>query len=95
MTITFVEDDVMSVVQEVMVGMILDSKVSLNGVSYTNIHQGASESYDLDAFELHVNSNADTMKGKFVSTDEEGEVILIRELSGVESVPRMKRKDNG
>lgn len=79
MTITFSKGNIMSVVQEILIGTIKGTKVSLNGVSYTYIHRGESTGYGLDNFELQLNSNRDSMEGVFISTDQRGEVIFTKE----------------
>jgi nucleoside 2-deoxyribosyltransferase len=79
MTITFIKEGVMSVVQEVLIGTINGTQVSLNGVSYTYIHRGASSGYSLDNFELKLTSNGDSMEGEMIGKSHRSAAIFTKE----------------
>jgi hypothetical protein len=84
MTITFEKAGKMTIVQEILIGSIRGSQVSLNGTSYTYIEQGASTSYLLDNFSLVLGPDEKEMTGEFYSSRGKGTATLIK-LEGNES----------
>ena len=78
MTVTFEKAQKMTIVQEVLIGMIQGVQVSLRGVSYTYIQQGASTSYLLDSFNLKLSSDKNSMHGEFNSKRGTGEATFVK-----------------
>jgi len=79
MTITYIIDRTPTVVQEVFSGMVKGSSVTLNGVNYTFVQRGKSETYYPDNFDLTLSSDGEKMEGKL--KDESGalsEVTFIK-----------------
>lgn len=56
-TINFYDEGVLTVVQQVFEGKIIEKKISIQGVNYTYIERGSSEDYNLDNFILDFDNN--------------------------------------
>jgi hypothetical protein len=78
LTVTIESDKVLTVVQEELTGILQDQQVSLNGVSYTFIHQGNSEDYYLDNFKLKLTTDDNSMIGEHYDIKGETPAIFIR-----------------
>ncbi|TET19843.1 hypothetical protein E3J74_05080 [Candidatus Bathyarchaeota archaeon] len=63
MTISWTDEEELSVVQEAMVGEIMEDSLSLRGVSYSYLQQGASPGYNPDVFMLKVASDGNEISG--------------------------------
>lgn len=82
MLVSFTTDKKRTVVQETMKGEIKGNVVSLYGVSYSYLEQGASPSYYLDAFFIRVSPEGNEMSGGCTDTQGSGgKVSLKREVS--------------
>ena len=80
MIVSFSEDDELSVVQEVMAGETKGDTVSLYGVSYSYLQQGASPDYSLDTFSAKISSKGNEISGACDDeTGHKGVVSLIRQ----------------
>jgi hypothetical protein len=63
MIVSFITKNLLTVVQEVMVGETKDDVVGLYGVSYSYLQQGASPSYILDNFSGQISSKGNEISG--------------------------------
>lgn len=63
MTVSYVRDEVRTIVQEMMTGSIRDNKLILTGVSFTFVDQGKALYYSLDSFDLSISDDIETMSG--------------------------------
>jgi hypothetical protein len=57
MTVTYVKNERRTIVQEALTGTARGNCLSLTGVNYTYVEQGASTSYSLDSFDLRLAEN--------------------------------------
>jgi hypothetical protein len=78
MTVSFLREDKMTVIQEILIGSIQGKRVSLNGVSYTYIQQGTSPFYNLDNFTMEMNSDKNRMEGLYYDPEQRGEIIITK-----------------
>jgi Nucleoside 2-deoxyribosyltransferase len=62
--VTIGEGATRTIVQETLTGAIRDSAVSLTGVAYSFLEQGAASSYSLDSFELLLSDDGQAMRGR-------------------------------
>jgi hypothetical protein len=77
-TINYYNNDILTVVQEVFEGKIIDKDISIQGVNYTYIERGDSNDYGLDNFKLEF--DIDKLKGvTFDNEDEKVEILLIKQ----------------
>lgn len=77
-TVNYYDNEVLTVVQEIFEGKIIDKKISIQGVNYTYIERGNSENYGLDNFKLEFEN--DELKGITFDEDEEKiNITLIRQ----------------
>ena len=63
MTVSYVEDGELTVVQEIMTGQIVGNVVNLYGVSYSYILQGQSPGYELDSFSGKISAKGNAISG--------------------------------
>lgn len=76
MLVTYTYEDKQSIVEESVVGEIENDSVTLYGVTYSFIEQGASEGYSLDNFSLKLSLDERKLKGKVTSEEEKGNIVL-------------------
>ncbi|HYX71925.1 MAG TPA: hypothetical protein VE732_04085 [Nitrososphaera sp.] len=80
MTVTTLRDEVVSIVQEELVGSIKGEIVSLEGISYTFIEQGNSDSYELESFKLKLSRDGKRMQGRFSDAGgDKGKATFVRQ----------------
>lgn len=72
MTVTYTEDQKLTIVNETMIGRISENIVSLHGISYSFLEQGAAKKYYLDSISAKISSKGNKMSGNFMDTAEEG-----------------------
>jgi hypothetical protein len=66
MTINYERSGQQTIVQETLTGTFRDNKLSLTGVNYTYVQQGASVFYSLDSFELNPEDDGKVLIGKAI-----------------------------
>lgn len=79
LVVSFARGDEVSVVQESIVGEIQEDSVSIRGVSYSYLQQGASGGYDLDSFSGVIGDTGEDIHGEvFDEEDHSGNLTLSR-----------------
>lgn len=63
MIVSYIRHDQLSLVQETMAGEIKGDAVSLYGISYSFMQQGAASGYNLDTFSAQISSEGNEMSG--------------------------------
>jgi nucleoside 2-deoxyribosyltransferase len=70
--ITYFREDIATVIEQALSGIISGRKITLSGVSYTYVQKGDETGYSLDNYELNLSEDAMTMEGR--NTDASGEL---------------------
>jgi hypothetical protein len=78
MTIVYEKLGRQTIVEETLTATLVARAVSLVGVNYTYIQQGASSRYSLDSFDLNVAADQKTMTGKVVLSHGVSDIIFTR-----------------
>jgi hypothetical protein len=66
MTISYIREEQLTVVQETLTGTAEGARLSLTGVNFTYVEQGSSRSYSLDSFELQLSDDGKTLAGEAI-----------------------------
>lgn len=75
LAVTHYHDGSVTIVHEVLNGIIEDRRVSLNGTAYTFLTQGKCGGYGLDAFDLHLSGDGVTLTGTIPQRTRRGEML--------------------
>lgn len=66
MTVTYERFEKQTIVEETLTATITEHALSLIGVNYTYVQQGASSSYSLDKFDLRLSDDGAALSGKVI-----------------------------
>jgi hypothetical protein len=66
MTISYIREEHLTVVQETLTGTAEGLHLFLTGVNYTYVEQGSSRSYSLDSFELELSDDGKALAGQAI-----------------------------
>jgi len=77
MIVSYFLNDQLTVIQEIMAGEIKADAVSLYGISYSYLQQGASPEYYLDTFSAQISSEGNEISGKIKDTKGHSELISL------------------
>lgn len=66
MTVVYEKSEKRTIVVEILTATVVERSLSLIGVNYTYVQQGASSSYSLDNFNLRLSEDGKTLAGKAV-----------------------------
>lgn len=78
LTVVYEKSGARTIVEETLTATIVAKALSLVGVNYTYIQQGASSSYSLDSFNLNVADDHRTMTGKVVLAHGIRDIVFTR-----------------
>ena len=78
MTVRFVREEQVTVVEETLTGTAKGNRLLLSGVNYTYLQRGSSVSYSLESFNLALSDDGKTMTGTVALRNGVRDVVFTR-----------------